>query len=307
MGDCSNRSQNPILILRKPKTKNQKPNQTTDETTGNHFKMSLQGKNIIITGATSGIGVQLATTLSKAGASVFIGGRRADRGEQVAKDTNTTFYTIDVSDESSNEQFFDAAEKYFGGPQTVDFVLLNAGVEGNGTETMVTDLKVETYDLVYNTNVRGVILGLKYGTPLLRPSGTFVVTSSVGSVLPFGMNPIYASSKAALDSLVRSYGAQFQESKDERIRSLSIVGMNPTLYMTDMADRFTGNNADVREGMAKMVNPSQRAGKPEELADLILQFVHGDLPYHNGDSFTVDADTHFPLTEYFGRIAEATA
>ena len=92
--------------------------------------MSLQGKNVIVTGATSGLGVQMAATLSGEGAKVFIGGRRADTGLKVAQDTNTTFHVVDVADEESNKTFFAAAGKHFDG-QKVDYIILNAGVEGN--------------------------------------------------------------------------------------------------------------------------------------------------------------------------------
>ena len=131
------------------------------------------------------------------------------------------------------------------------------------------------------------------------------MTSSAGSVIPFSANPIYASSKAAVDSLVRSYAAQFAESEDERIKSLSVVAINPTLYLTEMSDRFVGGNMDMANGFAKMVNVSQRVGKAEELAHIVHDFVHGDLPYHSGDTFVADADQHFPLDEYLTRLQQA--
>lgn len=268
--------------------------------------MSLQGKNIIITGATSGFGVEMASTLSNEGANVFIGGRRANKGEQVAKQTKTTFHKVDVADQDSNKAFFEAAKAHFQG-SNVDYILLNAGVEGNAAETTIKDLNVDTYDYIYSVNVRGVILGMQFGTPLLRKNGSFLVTSSVGSVLPFSANPVYASSKAALDSLVRSYGAQFAESEDERIKSLSIVAVNPTLYATEMADRFVGGNQDMANAFAKMLNPSQRVGSAEELAEIVREFVHGDLPYKNGDTFVADADSHFPLNDYMNRMAAVAA
>jgi NAD(P)-dependent dehydrogenase (short-subunit alcohol dehydrogenase family) len=81
--------------------------------------------------------------------------------------------------------------------------------------------------------------------------------------MAFGGSPIYAASKATVDSLARSYAAQFAESHDEHIMSLSVVTINPGLYETEIADRFTGNNEDVKEIVAKMLNPSQRVGKAE--------------------------------------------
>ncbi|KAL7560305.1 hypothetical protein ACA910_005206 [Epithemia clementina (nom. ined.)] len=86
--------------------------------------MSLFGKNIIITGATSGLGVEMAKSLSAAGASVLIGGRRAEQGQQVANEIGATFHTVNVAEETSNKAFFEAAEKHFGPGQTVDYILL---------------------------------------------------------------------------------------------------------------------------------------------------------------------------------------
>ena len=67
---------------------------------------------------------------------------------------------------------------------------------------------------------------------------------------------------------------------------------NPTLYETEMADRFTGGNEDVVNMFAKMVNPSQRVGTSDELASIVSSFVQGKLPYKSGDVFVADADTH---------------
>lgn len=291
---CSTVSQNQNIDI---------PNQPTISTFTTI--MSLSGKNVIVTGATSGIGVQIAKNLSDAGASVFIGGRRAEKGEQVAKEVGGTFHTVDVANDESNKAFFNAAEKHFGG-QNVDFILLNAGVEGNNEDTVVTSLNIETYDYIYAVNVRGMMLGLRYGTELLREKGTFLITSSVGSILPLPTNPVYASSKAALDSLVRSYAAQFAGSEDKRIKSLSIVAINPTMYETEMTDRFAGGSEHMANLFAKMLNPCQRPGKADELARVVKAFVQGELPYQSGDVFVADAETHFPISEYTTRMQEAT-
>lgn len=268
--------------------------------------MSLANKNIVITGATSGFGKEIAASLSRAGANVFLGGRRAEQGAKVANEINATFHQVDVANEESNKTFFAAAESHFEGPN-IDYILLNAGVEGKNEDTNVSSLNIESYDYIYSVNVRGTMLGLQYGIKTLRSNGTFLVTSSAGSILPLSANPVYVSSKAAVDSLVRSYAAQFAESEDERIKSLSILAVNPTLYETEMSNRFVGGSEEMANGFAKMVNPSQRVGKANELADIVKHFVHGDLPYQSGDLFVADADTHFPLSEYMTRMQKATA
>jgi NAD(P)-dependent dehydrogenase (short-subunit alcohol dehydrogenase family) len=211
-----------------------------------------------------------------------------------------------VASDESNKAFFEAAKRHFGGAN-VDYILLNAGVEGTNEDTVITNFNIESYDYVYSVNVRGTLLGLQYGSKLLRRNGTFLVTSSVGSILPMPLNPVYVSSKAALDSLVRSYAAQFAESEDERIKSLAILSINPTLYKTEMSDRFTGGNDNIGNGFAKMMNPSQRIGKADELANIVKELVQGSLPYQSGDVIVADADTHFPIDEYMTRMGKAVA
>ena len=245
----------------------------------------------------------MAATLSAEGASVFIGGRRADTGLQVAQDTKSSFHVVDVGDEESNNAFFAAAEKHFGGQGCVDFIILNAGVEGNNENTVAPNVNaIKEFDYIFSVNVRGIVIGVQYGMPLLRKGGTFVFTSSGASILPFGGNPIYAASKGAVDGLARCYAAQFAESKGEHVKSLSVFSINPGLYVSEMSARFFGNNEDVRTEVAKMFNPSQRVGKAEELAIIIRDLVAGKLPYKSGDSIACDADTHFPLPEWYDRL-----
>jgi NAD(P)-dependent dehydrogenase (short-subunit alcohol dehydrogenase family) len=283
----------------------------------------LVGKNIIITGATSGLGVDLAAALSAEGANVFIGGRRADLGAKVAKSTQSTFYVVDVADETSSRAFFLAAERHFAGAVAsvgggeegpasnnnngvVDYLFLNAGVEGDFRQMVAGSeaFSVTGYDHVFNVNVRGIVLGLQFGTRLLRANGSFVLTSSGASIDAVPSAPFYAASKAAVNSLARSFAAQFAASTDDpHLQSLSVVAINPLLYGTDMALRFTGgDDPSVVQLLATMVNPSQRLGKGSELAQLMLDFCLGNLPYKSGDCFVLDADTHFPLNEYHDRL-----
>jgi NAD(P)-dependent dehydrogenase (short-subunit alcohol dehydrogenase family) len=264
--------------------------------------MSLSGKNIIITGATSGLGLQVASLFSKEGASVFIGGRRAEQGYAIAKEINTTFHLLDAADDKSNESFFAAAADHFGGNEMVDYIFLNAGVEGVNEETRYDHLSIENADYIYNVNVRGFLLGIKYGTPLLRTGGGIIATSSATSIVAMSPNTVYAASKSALDGLVRGYAAQFKESNDDRIKSISIVSVNPVMYTSEMSDRFTGDNQDIANMFAKAFNPSQRPGTAEEFATVMREHVLGNLPYHTGDHIATDTDNHFPLSEYFDRM-----
>jgi NAD(P)-dependent dehydrogenase (short-subunit alcohol dehydrogenase family) len=170
------------------------------------------------------------------------------------------------------------------------------------SKAQLTFRRIAHSDYVFGVNVRGIVLGIQYSLPLLRKGGKFICTSSGASIFPFGGNPVYAASKAAVDSLVRCYAAQFAESEDELVKSLSVFAINPGFYTSEMSDRFVGNDENVKDMMVKMFNPSQSAGKAEELADIIRQLLAGELPYKSGDAIACDADTHFPLPEWFDRL-----
>jgi hypothetical protein len=73
--------------------------------------------------------------------------------------------------------------------------------------------------------------------------------------------------------------------------------VNAAAYDTEMGDRFTGGNQEVLNDLAKMVNPSQRPGKADELAKIVKGLLQGELSYKSGDVFVADADSHFQIDE----------
>eukprot|EP01108_Squamamoeba_japonica_P002349 TRINITY_DN2100_c0_g1_i1.p2 TRINITY_DN2100_c0_g1~~TRINITY_DN2100_c0_g1_i1.p2 ORF type:complete len:278 (+),score=138.49 TRINITY_DN2100_c0_g1_i1:124-957(+) len=270
--------------------------------------MSLAGKTIAITGATSGIGEGLARRFAAEKASVVIGGRRAEKGEALAKELgdNVTFVKVDTADEASNKAFFEAANAKLGG---IDFVLLNAGVEGKGAETNVTngEFKIDTYDYVFNVNVRGVLLGLNAATPFVNKNGRIVVTSSVVAIVPVESNCVYAASKAAVDSLVNSIAPQFANSADERIKSITLQTINPVVYSSEMVVRFTGGVEGAPDGFAAMFNPSGKLGLPSDIANTFVDLLNGKLTdYAHGAHILTDCDKHYPLSQY-GELMAAKA
>lgn len=220
----------------------------------------------------------------------------------VAESTKSAFHIVDVADEESTRAFFAAAAIHFRG-SNVDFILLNAGYEGEAKDTVIPSVSVKAYDAIFGTNVRGIILGVEHGTPLMRKGGTFVFTSSVGSILAFGGNPTYAASKSAVDGLTRCYAANVASSKDERIKSFKIFAVNPAIYETEMSDRFFEDDA-TRQQVTTMLNPSKRMGTADELAEIFRDLLRGNLSYKSGA--TIAADGAFPLDDYMARNKEAT-
>jgi len=119
-------------------------------------RFSLQNKNIVVTGASSGFGHHFAGVLSQAGASVVLGARRVDKIRERVEEVNTAGgkavgVALDVLDADSISSFLDAAEEAFG---PIDVVVNNAGVEsGAKTYAMIDE---EDWDHVLDTNLKSV-------------------------------------------------------------------------------------------------------------------------------------------------------
>ena len=166
---------------------------------------SVEGRRVAITGATAGIGLAVAAHLSAAGAKLVITGRRS-AGAQRAAEVGAEFVRMDVGDEASVSEGFEAVAAHLG---YLDALILNAGIDANHGE--IGELDLATFERIMNVNTMGVVRALNCGVGLVRDHGSVIVTSSpAGSVAVPGM-AAYAASKAALDHLVRVWALELGE------------------------------------------------------------------------------------------------
>jgi NAD(P)-dependent dehydrogenase (short-subunit alcohol dehydrogenase family) len=265
---------------------------------------TFAGKNVVITGATSGLGVDIARAFVDAGAKVVIGGRRAKEGATVAKEVGATYVQVDVASEESNTAFFAAAAEKLG---SFDIVLLNAGVEGDATKNSAPTLGVDNYEHTFGINVRGVLVGQREALKYTNADGQIVYTSSGASVLPFDLNPVYAASKAALDSLARSFAVQFAKSEDAKLKTLKVYSINPMVYVSEMSRRFSAGAGIQVSDLCGFFNISKQEGTGTQIARIYLALTAGKLPYASGDNIETDIDTHWNLKDYFPLAAAAAA
>ena len=132
--------------------------------------MDLSGKVALVTGATSGIGRETAVQLTKAGAKVVLAGRRNDLGdaavqEIVAAGGEAVFVATDVTQEDQVRRLVNRAIDDFG---RLDVAVNNAGVE---LIKLLSEFTVDDYRRVFDVNVLGVFLSLKYEIPAMLQSG----------------------------------------------------------------------------------------------------------------------------------------
>ena len=205
---------------------------------------NIAGKVIVITGASSGLGEATARLLSKEGATVVLGARRADRLQALVKEltdrgARALAVTTDVTDRNQVKQLVDTAVQNFG---RIDVMLNNAGLMPHSP---LERLKIDEWDRMVDVNFKGVLYGIAAALPhmMRQKAGHIINVSSVAGhkVTPAGA--VYAATKHAVRAL--SEGLR-QEVKAYNLRTTII---SPVAVATELPDSIT--EADVSEGIHK--------------------------------------------------------
>jgi NAD(P)-dependent dehydrogenase (short-subunit alcohol dehydrogenase family) len=249
----------------------------------------------IVTGGGTGIGAATARALAASGVSVIVTGRRAKPLEDVAHRVGGLAVVADVTSEDDWSRVIAVADEQFGG---VDILVANAGIETFGS---VETVALDEWRRVQQTNVDGVLLGIRAVSPLMRRrgGGSIVVVSSVAGLTSGPEYAAYVTSKTAVLGLVRSAAVDLGP---DLIRVNAVC---PGWTRTEMSQRETELIA-TEEGIgaeqlwSRLVEPLplRRAAEPEEIAACIeflagpgASFVTGAVLVADGGSSAVDVGT----------------
>jgi len=242
---------------------------------------TLQGKTALITGGTSGIGRAAAIALGKAGAAVVLTGRRETEGQAVAKEVQALgakalFVKGDVSNEADVKRMVDEAVRFGGG--RLDIAFNNAGIEQIPQPLLETPSS--TFDPIFDINVKGVWLSLKYEVAAMQKTGGSIInTSSVAGLIGMGGISIYVASKHAVIGLTKAVAL---EAAPLHVRVNAVA---PGAIETPMLDRFAA--VVPREALATM-HPLGRVGKAQEIADVVVWLASGASSFVTGQTIAVD-------------------
>jgi len=234
----------------------------------------LEGKTAVITGGTEGIGFATAKLFVQEGAYVFITGRRQKELDEAVKaiGTNVSGVQGDVARLADLDRLYEMVGKVKG---RIDIVFANAGVGEFAPFGTVTE---EHFDKLFNINVRGLLFTVQKALPLLKDGGSIILNGSVASVKGTASFGVYAASKAAIRSFVRTWTTDL---KDRRIRA-NVVSPGP--INTPLANRLSA------EVIARIVStvPMGRMGEPEEVAKVALFLASDDSSFVTGIELFVD-------------------
>lgn len=192
----------------------------------------IEGKVILISGASSGIGEATARELAKRGARVVLGARRTDRLEKLTKEINAAggtarFRALDVTSQDDFAAFVNFARSEFG---KVDVLVNNAGIM---PLSPMEALKIGEWNQMIDVNIRGVLHGIAAVLPLMKQqgSGQIVNVSSIGGHATFPTAAVYCATKYAVIAI--SEGLR-QESTDIRVTVVS-----PGVVESELASTIT--------------------------------------------------------------------
>jgi NADP-dependent 3-hydroxy acid dehydrogenase YdfG len=157
---------------------------------------NIEGKVVIITGASSGIGKATAKRLASDGAKVVLGARRTEKLERITDEIEAdggqaTYQKLDVTVQEENDAIVEHAKSEFGG---VDAIFLNAGIMPTAP---LSAMKTEEWHQTVDVNINGVLNGVAAVLPTFteQESGHVIATSSVAGLKAYPGNAVYGGSK----------------------------------------------------------------------------------------------------------------
>jgi len=273
----------------------------------------FEGKVVVVTGSSSGIGQGVLLGFAKEGASVVIHGtnkKRLQDTEALLKENGipeSRFLTIqgEIQDEKVQEKLIDSTIAKFG---RLDVLVNNAGV---GSKDGIIDLaSIENFDYVMNVNFRAPYRLTQLALPYLKKTqGNVINTSSICAITKQSdppMMPIYGASKAALDTWVK-YDSGRLAKLGVRINNINPGPFLTNIYFRGMPDETSAEvKKDMLDSTASIITnavPVKRWGKLEEIVPAYLLLADNNSSgFTIGSCWVIDGGMG-----YYGRDVDLTA
>lgn len=238
----------------------------------------LENKTAVVTGGSSGIGLATAIELVAQGARVLITGRQKEAVEKAAAASGASGIVSDQSDLADIDKLVSHVEKTFG---TVDVLFINAGVASFAPFELVTEAQ---FDSNVDVNFKGAFFTLQKFLPLLRKGSSVTFLSSINAYTGMPNTSVYAPSKAALNSLMRTAAYELAP------RGIRVNAVCPGPINTPIFSKVGLSDEAIHEfsGVMQQRIPLKRFGASEEVAKLVLFLSSDDASFITGGEYVID-------------------
>jgi len=235
----------------------------------------LENKNIIVTGASGGIGNSIVEKLSKCGANVLASGTRLEKLEELkSKFNKIKISKFDISQSEKIEEFIDNAANELGG---LDCIVNNAGIT---QDNLAIRMSIDEWKKVIDINLTSTFLMSKFAIKkmLKNKKGKIInITSVVGHTGNLGQAN-YTASKAGLVAMSKSLAIEYAK------KNINVNCISPGFIKTAMTDKI---DEKFKELIVSKI-PSARLGEPEDIANAVLFLASENSDYINGETLHVN-------------------
>ena len=236
----------------------------------------LKENNIIVTGATGGIGNSIVNALSDSGAKILATGTRLEKLEELkSKFKNTDILKFDISKGDEIEEFIENATKQLGGG--LDCLINNAGIT---QDNLAIRMNIDEWKKVIDINLTSTFLLSKFAVKkmLKNKYGKIInITSVVGHTGNLGQAN-YTASKAGIVAMSKSLAIEYAK------KNININCISPGFIKTEMTDKI---DEKFKETIISKI-PSSRLGEPEDVANAVLFLASDQSNYINGETIHVN-------------------
>ncbi len=235
------------------------------------------GKRVVITGGSSGLGLAAARYLIREGAQVMVTGRNQDTLDDAARQLGERGVAV-RSDAHSLAAIDALAERVRSDFGTVDALVVNAGIGSFDPFFAVTE---QTFDDVFAINTKGPFFTVQKLAPLLTEGSSVVLTTSIANQTGRDALSVYSASKAALRSMARTL------SKELLPRGIRVNAISPGSIDTGKLEKEAPEKAAALKAEFEASSPMRRWGHPDEFAPAVA-FLAFDATYVAGIELVVD-------------------
>lgn len=247
--------------------------------------MKFEGKSVVVTGASSGMGWTIAKALAAEGATVVVVARRKERLEALVKEAEGLPGKIlpfpgDISLQSVNEEMIDYAVKTCG---KLDVLVNNAGVMDEFLP--IGELTNEKWEKIMKVNLEGPMFAMRKAVQVMQNQdggGNIVNIASIGGVCGCRAGAAYTASKHALVGLTKNIAYMYEANK-VRCNVICPGGVE-TEVMNSQTNISQFGMSRVMAGLDQSIAP----GKPEDIASAVLYIASDDARFMNGAVLVVD-------------------